>query len=72
MSRNDAVMVTVRDAIHTGIVLGLGPTRTLEIWRAMGGIIRTDSFHQAWEKEVNAFLRWRRGEIQSSSDTTSG
>lgn len=52
--------VTVYDAVHAGIRLGIGQTRTLEIWRAMGGEIRDIDFARAWRDELERFGEWSR------------
>lgn len=52
--------VTVRDAIHMGIVLGIGQTQTLAIWRELGGSIRDIEFAEQWRQEVEAFKQWRK------------
>lgn len=52
--------VSVYDAIHAGIRLGLGQTRTLEIWRAMGGEVRDIEFARIWREELERFGEWSR------------
>lgn len=65
MPRNDAVIITVRDAIHTGMALGLGQTATLKLWRELGGVIRDTEFSTLWTGEKEAFAAWRRKSTQS-------
>lgn len=57
---NDGITVTVRDAIHTGIALGLGQTKTLELWRELGGEIRDIEFAALWREERGRFVTWRK------------
>lgn len=59
--RNDGIQVTVIDAIHTGIALGLGQQRTLAIWRELGGAIRDVEFAKLWREEIEAFRAARKG-----------
>lgn len=64
--RNDAVIVTVRDAIHAGISLGITRTGTLNMWRELGGAIRDEEFSKAWDTELEAFRQWRKLQKDSS------
>lgn len=57
---NNGVAVTLRDAIHAGLILGLGQNRTLDIWRELGGQIRDADFGLAWKQEVTRFKDWSR------------
>lgn len=54
------LQVDVYDAIHAGIRLGLGQTRTLEVWRALGGEIRDVAFAALWRDEMERFDIWAR------------
>lgn len=60
MAQNDGIHVTVIDAIHTGVALGLGQTATLTLWRELGGEIRDIEFAELWRKERERFLTWRK------------
>jgi hypothetical protein len=60
MARNNGVWVTIIDAIHSGIALGLGQTQTLTLWRELGGEVRDVEFAQLWRQERERFLQWRR------------
>ena len=62
---SNAKPITVVDAIHAGIVLGLGQKKTLEIWRALGGEARDIDFAEQWRKELEAFKEWRREALHS-------
>lgn len=69
MSQFPINIVTVRDAIHAGMRLGLGQTKTLDLWREMGGEIRDIDFAKAWREEAEAFDKWRRNSLTEISDT---
>ena len=44
-------IITVEDFIHSGLRLRLGATRTLLLYREMGGKIRTQEFMERWRNE---------------------
>ena len=58
MPHNDGITVTLRDAIHAGITLGVGQQRTLDIWRAFGGEIRDVEFAREWREELERFKNY--------------
>lgn len=62
--RNDGITVTVIDAIHSGIALGLGQTATLTLWRELGGEIRDMEFAALWRQEREQFLTWRKQQTE--------
>jgi hypothetical protein len=64
MPRNDGIDVTVIDAIHTGIALGLGQTQTLTLWRELGGEVRDEEFARLWRQERAKFVEWRRQQAE--------
>lgn len=57
---NDGINVTVTDAIHTGVALGLGQTATLALWRELGGEVRDIEFAALWRQERERFITWRK------------
>ena len=52
--------VTLRDVVHSGITLGIGMSKTLDIARELGFAVRDMEFARQWREEQEAFRQWRR------------